>query len=209
MNNIKKFLLGYLCLSYLFVFGQNNITTVSYENDLEKTSIVDLMNLMNIQNIEIKIENRDFKNKKILLEEVSCQNGEFENKILNDFMPLNFDTDTIKIRFLSVPLNNDSVKILLKTPIFELKLTERIPTFNSLLIEMKGKSVYNDCDTIPLLIYSTGIPKKFEFNGGTAYSYDICGLRDSEISPYEFHKEFGLQDYIFFNLILKEKTDNQ
>ena len=53
--------------------------------------------------------------------------------------------------------------------------------------------------------YSTGIPKSFTYNGDTTIAYDICGLRNTDVSPYDFFKIYGIKNYFFFNIILKEK----
>lgn len=204
---IQKIKLLLITISITVVLGSahNNDVKVIYEREESTMKIGDLMDLLDIYNVNVKMVNKDFPEKEILIEEVLCKDGKFNRRILNSMIPIRIDKDTLSIEFISYAIENDSLIIKLKDPVSAIKYGVNIPTKNKLLIEYEGKSVYNQQDTIPVVVYSSGIPSEFIFMNQKAVSYNICGLRDSKILPSDFYKEYGILDYLYYNVIIKDK----
>ncbi len=61
---------------------------------------------------------------------------------------------------------------------------------------------FSENDTIPLVGYAAGIPRKFDLGGGRIVeAYDICGLRFSKVAPYNWKEEFNIPDYLYFEAV--------
>lgn len=84
----------------------------------------------------------------------------------------------------------------------------QIDTKDCLLISCKSDRDYVQSDTIPIAAYTKGIVQKIDLgNGKVMENSDLCGLRYSNVHPSEWHKEFKLQSYIYFEAIpVKEIT---
>lgn len=77
-----------------------------------------------------------------------------------------------------------------------------IPTAHHMLIGCNFKKEYAKTDTIPLVGYSTGIPKRFDLgNGEITEGWDICGVRYSGINPAMWGQHFGFTDYVYFEAV--------
>ena len=135
---------------------------------------------------------------------VKCKGDEKERTLIgyNYIAP---DSTTFSITTMPIDSLNLAVYV---SHCSSLRRIVAIPTSNRLLVSCNFEWDFSPTDTIPLVAYTTGIPKKYDLgNGNEIESWDICGLRYSKVPPLEWQKKYDLPDYIYFEAIpTKEPT---
>lgn len=137
------------------------------------------------------------------LEIVKSDNGTITRKPFEVY-PTKLSADTTVITIIAAPYKNDSIRIGTHNTG---DIIEAYPA--ALLIEALPLRTYSTSDTIPLMAYSQGYKRTYNFNGKKVTSYDICGVRFSKKHPAEWGKEFGIDKYLWFELIPGRKEERQ
>lgn len=120
------------------------------------------------------------------------------------------EPDSTKVTFTALPKDSlNAVFSLIRLSSGSPSVTASVSTGYHILIGCDYEWEFSKNDTIPLVGYSAGIHRKYDFgNGQILDGFDICGLRFSKVKPYDWQEEYGLQDYIYFEAIpIKEKSD--
>lgn len=138
---------------------------------------------------------------KFHLEMVKSDNGTITRKPF-DVYPTKLSADTTVINFIATTYKNDSIKIGTN---FAWEIIEAYPS--ALLIEALPLQTYTQSDTIPLIVYSHGKKQQFNFNGKEVTGFDICSVRFSKKHPSEWGKAFGIDKYLWFELIPNVKKE--
>ncbi|MDE6380235.1 MAG: hypothetical protein K2L11_07160 [Muribaculaceae bacterium] len=113
------------------------------------------------------------------------------------------EPDSTKITFTAVPKDSINVSFsFMRISSGAPRMTASIATDNHILIGCDYGWEFNQNDTIPLVEYSDGIHKEFDFgNGQILEGLDICGLRFSKVNPLKWKEDYGLSDYLYFEAI--------
>ena len=183
------------------IYAQKDKLSVSFEYP-EDEYVLNLNRFLNIGMIKTIVSGDSLKNKKYDIELVICRNGDFERKNLTENLNFISSSDTLSFYFISQPLSSDKVRVEFYGFLGHKEEIE-IDTTNSLLIEPKNTNGFSYEGNIPLMTFSPGIMQEIELNGIVYQGMDICGVRDSEIPPSEWHDKLGIKDYFFFELVPK------
>lgn len=180
--------------------GRVGVTYVQNENK-EMRGLMQLMDAYQIKAV-IHAEESAYKFYEVLM---NVRKGDSTEVSLLGFVPIEPDSTEIVVSAAALDSTRCAVSIV---PGGILRKIVEIPTTQCLLIDTPVKAGYAAGDTISLMAYSQGIHKLFNLgNGRTADAYDICGLRFSEVSPNEWRKDFGVDNYIYFQAIPVLKPD--
>lgn len=112
------------------------------------------------------------------------------------YAPISKDSTSICIT--TMMMDSTSVAVFLNPGSATRQVAHGRFSGHELLIDLTKTDGYADGNEIVLATYSSGIPKKMEFQGQTCDVLDICGLRYSEVDPREWPERFGLKHYVYF-----------
>ena len=173
---------------------------VEYKNKMD--SLPELMQqyfqMQGVQHLHLTIKG-DFNNKRAKMKKISCNNGVFkERELLPDFIHFILVDSIETLDFMAIPYGRDSLRITCfypinnNTPLFT--DTVRMDKMNILMETL----TQGDEPDIPIIAYSSGIP----FQGGTWF----CGLRDSGVEPRRWNEKYGIDNYVYYTIMLEEDT---
>ncbi len=198
-----------------FASAQNNSAagspqkiTVTYKADHEVLSEFErgLADFNGLRYMEVHL---DSPRTLVGLVEVTCRNGEVsEKELMADWYTI---SGVGKLVFYAQGISADSVKIMTTTDgggRFSPRVTALPNTSNYILMEIydsEGGTVseeltleYSADSAIPLIAYTTGLISETELYGEKATWIDFCGLRDKHAHPSRWHKDFGVDNYIYY-----------
>lgn len=205
----KLFLLaGLMALAQLLPAQEKTTAdsiTVTYEWPQEHQDLLrDLMDFQGIHCFDVRVKSTC--KLPYTLSMVHCVDGQEERTDIFSPFPLELDTLT-SFRFIAQAVSADTVRIAYKGQLnSEQKIA--IPTRYCILMETLPPHAYAPTDTIPLIAYTPGHEVSVEINGQELKRIDFCGVRFSGKHPSEWHRAFGIKDYIYFELILSPRKED-
>lgn len=111
--------------------------------------------------------------------------------------------DSLTVLFGARPIGPDSVYVVIDGP-FMAKGGRRVSTANHVLMETYPEAVVSVADTIPVIAYVAGIPHKVKHGDAVYEAVDYCGLRDSRTHPREWYAKYGIEDFIYYDVVIDE-----
>ncbi|MDE6697456.1 MAG: hypothetical protein K2K25_11300, partial [Muribaculaceae bacterium] len=178
----------------------NDVITVNFKEHAENPEVAGILKALDASQVTATLYADSLKAKYYEIWMVECSGN--ENKRTKIGYKL-IESDSTSITFTAIP--KDSINVSFSfLPISSgiPRMTASIATDNHFLIGCDYGWEFNKNDTIPLVGYSDGIHKKFDFgNGQILEGFDICGLRFSKVKPLHWKEEYGLSDYIYFEAI--------
>ncbi len=189
-------LFAVLATSWAVSVSQNKISTSFPNNtDLEYRGLLGVLNTSQ-QSVTIHYKGDDYKYYELYM---TVNREGICSKTFMGFVRM--DKDSTTICFTALAADSTLCKIYI-TPEVRQVCNVELPIGQSLLIECVNADGYSIGDTIPLMAYSPGISKQFDFGNGTKTNvYDICGLRDSKVHPARWHETFNIANYIYFEAV--------
>lgn len=76
---------------------------------------------------------------------------------------------------------------------------------HSILLETYSDRSFTSSDTIPLTSYSSGALYEVMVDGQLQQGGSYCNVRNAKLPPKEWHKTFGMKEYIWFELLFTGK----
>lgn len=110
------------------------------------------------------------------------------------------ESDSIRLIVGTRPINSDSVFIALDGPVL-FNSGIAVATDRRILMETYSAHPVTVNDTIPVMAYTTGIPRRMNFDGKTVDVTHYCGLRDARVHPLEWYEKYGIKDFIYYDVI--------
>lgn len=185
------------CMS---MFGQSDTITLKFQEYAKNPEIAGILRALDASQVAVTLcaDSLDATYDELWM--VECRGS--ENKRTKIGYKL-IEPDSTKITFTAIP--KDSVNVafsFMRISSGAQRMTASIATDNHILIGCDYEWNFNSNDTIPLVGYSDGIHRKYDFgNGQILEGLDICGLRFSKVKPLNWKEEYGLSDYVFFEAI--------
>lgn len=178
----------------------NHTVTVKFKEYTENTEIASILSLLDASQVKATLyaDSIDASYYEIWMVEQS-DNDSKRTKIGYKLI----EPDSTQIIFTSLPKDSlNAVFSLSRLSSGAPRVTASIVTANHLLIGCDYEWEFSKNDTIPLVVYSTGIHRKYDLgNGQILDGFDICGLRYSKVRPSNWKEEYGLSDYLYFEAI--------
>lgn len=179
------------------VCGGNRLT-LDFKEHTDNIEFEGMLALADASQVIVTIKSDSISAKYFQVFMVTSHNGEATTQSIG-FMPVLGDST----RICFTAMSKDSA-----TAIFSIapKVCGRqivsTPTSRHMLIGCDFKREYAETDTIPLVGYSTGIPKHFDLgNGEIIEGWDICSVRYSGVDPAMWGRHFGFSDYVYFEAV--------
>lgn len=200
---MRKFMFFVLASVVLISFASRPVK-VSFEETPDDIRLRGLLGLLDVSQVTATIhaDSTDAKYYEIWM--VNCRGDERKRRL----MGFSFITpDSTNICFSAQPKDSSTLYLHIAPgvgPRYEVD----VPTFNRLLVACDYDWEFNDRDTIPLMGYTTGIPGKVKAGNGEVFeSWDICGIRYSKKNPSEWHRLYGIGDYLYFEAVPVKEMD--
>lgn len=110
---------------------------------------------------------------------------------------------TLHFIFVSIMEKKDTVRIICNhQEKNELQIV--IPAYRAILMETYLSIKPTKDDPIPLIAFTEGQPKTFDFDGVKLEGLDYCGVRDAKIHPSRWFEKFHIKDYVYFEIEFQE-----
>lgn len=183
-----------LFLSLTFIQAQSDIVRLSYAEPPEGESPM--------WHYGVKL-NGPFLHKKATFRMVHCVKGEVTVTVLNE-VPFELP-DTVQLfDFNAIPYKRDSVRISLQPAITgEIRLGME-DTLHDILLETYSEKEFTLSDTIPVMAYTKGVKALFNQDGKEVEGISYCNVRFAKKHPAEWYKLFDIQNYVYFEILIKE-----
>lgn len=193
-----------LCLSLVLVSFAKNPITVKFKESSENPEISGILGALDAYQVTATLYADSLEAKYYSLWMVTCKGDESQRKLIG-YYPIMSDSTKITI----TTMNRDSLNLVIHAGRISgcPRNNISIPTKGHLLIACKYDWNFGENDTIPLMGYSKGIPKKFKIGNNTFDGFDICGLRFSKIHPFQWKEKFNLSDYLYLEAIPVKEMD--
>jgi hypothetical protein len=147
--------------------------------------------------------NGPFLHKKAILRMMHCVEGQMTVTVLNE-IPFELQ-DTIQFfDFNAIPYKQDSVRISLQPAITgEIRLGME-DTLHNILLETYSEKEFTLSDTIPIMAYTKGAKALFNLDGKEVEGISYCNVRFAKKHPAEWYKLFDIQNYVYFEILIRE-----
>lgn len=205
MKNIAISLFCSFCCVFCS-YAQNDTLSLRYDSpDYDNMFLKNLMELQEIKQKKVIVAGNDLKNKNFVLRSHHVVSGSDSISQMVPF-PIPMREDSLAVYFGVRPVNADSVYVVIDGP-FNTRFGMRVNTEYHILMETYGSSSFAVIDTIPLIAYSTGVVKEINYNGQVGKSIDYCQLRDACVHPSKWYEKYGIDDFIYYDIIFLPRKD--
>ncbi len=205
MKNIAISLFCLFCCVFCS-YAQNDTLSLRYDSpDYDNTFLKNLMELQEINQKKVTVAGSDMKNKNFVLRSHHVIAGSDSISQMVPF-PLPMIGDSSAIYFGVRPVNVDSIYVVIDGP-FSTRFGIRVNTENHILMETYGSLPFSVADTIPLIAYSTGIVKELSYKGQVVKNINYCQLRDARLHPSKWYEKYGIDDFIYYDIIFLPRKD--
>lgn len=189
-----------LCLLCSVPTAAQEPVTLTFSDPIQQESqtIRTIAQLQQIHILENTITGR-FSGRHYTLNIVRSLDGKEERKPLGEYACA---SDTLRFHIASQPADTDSVQFTMPTPTGLVACKHAIgDAAQCILMETYPQDTLTTADTIPVMAFSPGKTLEFSLpDGQIVRGMHYCSVRDGHLAPSEWHEQFGLQDYIWFEL---------
>lgn len=198
-------LLSTLCLLCTASAVAQDTVTLTFSNPMEQESraVQSMATLQHIHTLENAITG-PISGLQYTLNIVQSIDGKEERRPLGSYT---CPSDTLRFHFATQPVGTDSVQVIIPQPIgLECKLAITNAD-QCILMETYPEDGLTTADVIPVIAFSPGKTLEFQLpDGQVVRGMHYCSVRDGHLNPFKWHEEFGLQDYIWFELKFTDNT---
>ncbi len=194
---MKKLVFAMAVVSALVVGAKESSVTVKMTEGSDNPEIENLLSLMDASQATATIY-ADSLDAKFYAVWMTNYSGDEATRILVGYVPVEPDSTRITISAMAKDSLNVKVNIVGSS-----RQTVSLPATSShSLVGCGSERIYNTCDTIPLMAYTTGIPTKYRLgNGDMIDAFYVCGIRDTKEHPSRWKQLYRLPDFLYFEAI--------
>ena len=132
-------------------------------------------------------------------------NGNVNYKVLNK-MPYIVQDTVLRISMVVEPVHKHTARFTLDAGSMQIvEEAELEDVLHSILLETYSDRSFTSSDTIPLTSYSSGALYEVMVDGQLQQGGSYCNVRNAKLPPKEWHKTFGMKEYIWFELLFTGK----
>lgn len=203
---MKKYLLSVMAMIVSVVggFAQTDTLSIRYSSPhYDNPFLKNFSELMEVSQLRVTLSGKPFEGRKFF--SIGCHRVVNGVDSIVDRTPsvAGVRGDSLTIMFGARPIDSDSVYVVINGP-FWVKGGRRVSTANHVLMQTYPEAGVSVADTIPVIAYTTGILHKVKHGDAVYDAVDYCGLRDSRTHPREWYAKYGIEDFIYYDVVIDE-----